>query len=117
MVNRENMELWAQALESDGYKQCRGNLRLHGRDGNVMHCAEGVAMEIAQAHGVQFHPESWYLLSMPPSVRAWYGLPGAALLKTDDGLLHSVIGANDCGQMSFWDIAQGIRAMYLKDEG
>lgn len=115
-VNRERIELWAQALESDGYQRCSGNLRWTDFFGTTMHCAEGVAMAVAQAHGVQISLEQWDCSTMPPQVRAWYGLPGAAFLKTDDGMSHSIIWANDSVNMSFWDIAQGIRAMYLKDE-
>lgn len=115
-INKERMELWAQALESDGYQKCKGSLRWTNFFGRTMHCAEGVAMAVAQAHGVQISPEEWDHSSMPPQVRAWYGLPGSVLLKMDDGLPHSVIWANDDQDLSFWDIAQGIRAMYLKDE-
>lgn len=117
-VNKEHIELWCQALESDGYKQCQGHLKKWGLAESTMHCAEGVAMEVAQAHGVRIYRTEWGNGAMPRRVRGWYGFPPdscGTYVKLDAGTV-TVVGANDRLKMSFWEIAQGLRAMYLKDE-
>lgn len=116
-VNKEHIELWCQALESDGYKQCCANLKWQIPGHEPMHCAEGVAMAVAQANGVHVREAQWEWSTMPSAVRDWYGLNGGpALLKLDEGRMTSVLAANDSMRLSFWEIAQGLRAMYLKDE-
>lgn len=126
MVNRENMELWAQALESERYVQCVGSLRIEVFEvegpqvrGAHHHCALGVGMAVAQAHGVLILPTDWEESTLPPRVMAWYGL------DTDNPdldlgcsvrIVNSVVGANDDRKLPFWDIAQLLRAKYLKDE-
>lgn len=53
-VNKENMQLWIEALESDKFQQCHGSLswRQHP-DAPMRHCCLGVATEVAMAHGVE----------------------------------------------------------------
>lgn len=122
-VNRERMELWAQALESDKYVQCKGNLRMEARgiesgDMATWHCAVGVGMAVAEAHGVKIERREWLNKSgIPDRVLDWYGLKGNPWLNLDDGRHSSVIGANDRLGLPFWDIAQALRATYVKDQG
>lgn len=113
-VNKDRVELWAQALESDGYKQCRGNLRL--QQNYPMHCAEGVAMAVAEMHGVQINRDEWDETCMPPQVSRWYGLPAVAFVDHGDMGRMTVIAANDMAHLSFWEIAQLLRAKYVKGE-
>ena len=47
-VNKERVELWVQALESDGFKQCQNVMHVDDK-----HCALGVAVVVALANGVQ----------------------------------------------------------------
>lgn len=117
-VNRERVELWAQALESDSYRQCTDILRDQGVDG-LHHCALGVGMAVAELHGVRVYPLEWELTKLPSQVVKWYGLnePDPSL-DDPQGLdpQFSVLDANDDRKLPFWDIAQLLRAKYLKDE-
>lgn len=98
-INKERIELWAAALESGDYEQCRGNLYLkanaavgwrEGTDGMPVlviaqrdhHCADGVAIDVALKHGLfNDHPErpsdGLVFLSgrglLPECVSIWYG--------------------------------------------
>lgn len=116
-INRERVELWAQALESDGYKQCTGQLRCTPKHSDQpMHCAEGVAMAVAEMHGVRIYPVDWRMSNMPPRVYQWYGITGNVTVDHEEQGRMTVIAANDNGRMSFWDIAQLLRAKYVKGE-
>lgn len=119
MVNKERVELWVQALESDGYNKCVGSLRVQSPiHGKTMHCVEGVAMAVAEAHGLRIHETAWFGATMPPYVRNWYGIEFNAPIVIHDDEYGKVtaIGANDSAGRSFWEIAQMIRAKYLKGE-
>ena len=117
-VNRERMELWAQALESDGYEQCAGSLRLSLRHSDQpMHCAQGVAMAVAEMHGVQIDRGEWGGVSMPPQVYRWYGITGTVFVDHGELGRMTVFAANDGAHLSFWEIAQLLRAKYVKEEG
>lgn len=116
-VNRERVELWAQALESDGYKQCTGALRWALKlSDQPMHCAEGVAMAVAEMHGVRIYPVEWSVSVMPLRVYQWYGLTGNVTVDHEEQGRMTVIAANDTALLSFWDIAQLLRAKYVKEE-
>lgn len=115
-VNRERVELWAQALESERYVKCEGSLRLPLVQG-TRHCALGVGMEVAQAHGVIISPLDWVGQEMSPVVREWYGLRSSnPWLDLDEGRHALVTSVNDRLRLPFWDIAQLLRAKYVKEE-
>jgi hypothetical protein len=137
MVNKERIELWVQALESDEYEQCTGSLFVgqnvyhrHCQDGKIgftqqdLHCALGVGISVALKNGMfndHPNPPADVLVynagggALPDCVRTWYGI------ETEDPYIHidndadKVSHFNDNGQ-SFWTIAQALRAKYLKDE-
>lgn len=124
-VNRERMELWAQALESEQYVQCARQLRIQLRgpeSGDIVatwHCALGVGMAVAQAHGVQVLPWDWKDSQLPEVVKNWYGLDSVNPyldIETETIAVGTVIGANDILKLPFWDIAQLLRAKYVKEE-
>lgn len=128
-VNKERVELWAQALESEEYVKCEGILRADG-DGSsanpYTHCALGVAMEVAQLHGCQFSIDTrdmygnpidpWEEDRMPRSVALWYGLPQDPFLELEELGCRTVVYVNDQLKLPFWNMAQMIRATYLKDD-
>jgi hypothetical protein len=131
-VNKERVELFVAALESDGYRQCTGQLRRPLLDTTQegprywAHCALGVATEVALLHEPALRTidelELWHRGDLHEAVAAWYGF--------EDGMVHLeppepleswffsdwVGGANDAGG-SFWEIAQAVRTEYLKDQG
>ena len=133
-VNKERVELFVQALESDGYIQCRQSLRrgrltnLPNMDVQWTHCALGVAVDVALKHGLQ-RPERvlranwetwlWNHGTLPAPVMEWYGFEDPdPEITIDEGvgpIVTSVAGAND-DVSDFWTIAQAVRAQYLKDE-
>lgn len=119
MVNKERMELWASALEANGDKQCTSVLS----DGRGRHCALGVGMAVAAAHGVRLTWGDWNEESaLPHPVIEWYGLDSEdPRLDKPEGSEHkgngySVITANDGDKLPFFTIAQMLRAKYIKDE-
>jgi hypothetical protein len=136
MVNKERMELWVQALESDEYQQCTGSLFVAKYKswttikGEVCfaqqdhHCALGVAIAVALKNGMfngHPNPPDDVLVynagggELPSCVRIWYGLSTEdPPIRIDDNA-DKVSHFNDNGQ-SFWTIAQALRATYLKDE-
>lgn len=123
-ANKERVELWAQALESDRYQQCYGELRLAVLEGfdisrtKTLHCALGVGIAVALANGCE-DQYAWHDVRFGPEVLAWYGFDHwnhDVLLKIDDDQLVGAIHVNDELKLSFWEIAQAIRATYLKDD-
>jgi hypothetical protein len=125
-VNKDRVELFAAALESDRYRQCKGQLRVLTRGHVDFHCALGVATQVALDNGLQEELQTW-----PREVEAvwrsgalswqvadWYGWNDTnPWIDIDLGRgEENIASANDAG-VSFWDIAQAIRAKYLKDEG
>jgi hypothetical protein len=131
-VNKERVELWAQALESEKYVQCYGALKLepwqklsHTEQSEpdpltvnqVRHCVLGVAMEVARLNGLRFVQTSSSVL--PEKVSEWYGFDGAdpdPVIKREDGTFTAISAANDVQKLPFWNIAQLIRANYLKGD-
>lgn len=125
-VNKERVELWAQALESEQYVQCYGHLR----NGLNHRCAVGVAIEVALRNGHQFSGYGerdecgmvtaiWCGDFLPRSITSWYGfdLPDPLLnMEYQDKRPLRTTMVNDNLRLPFWDIAQAIRATYLKDE-
>lgn len=117
-VNKERMELWVQALESDRYRQCTNVLRDAGDpEAGIpeMHCALGVGMAVAVENGCKlFDPWAWEHPDLDPNVVDWYGLNRADPVLNGS---RTVVQANDEDEESFWTIAQELRETYLKDEG
>lgn len=119
-VNKERMELWASALEANGDKQCTSYLS----DGRGRHCALGIGMTVAAAHGVRLTWGDWNEESaLPDSVVQWYGLDSEdPTLDRPEGSRcgrngrYSILWANDLDKLPFFTIAQMLRAKYIKDE-
>lgn len=134
-VNKDRVELFAAALESDKYRQCKGELRISTRSPDTgyatFHCALGVATQVALDNGLhaelleKYGPFSgifdalWETGVLHEFVEDWYGWDNenpTLLLTSPDGLPHEIASANDAG-FSFWEIAQAVRAKWLKEEG
>jgi len=132
MVNKERVELFAAALESGNYEQCKGTLRrssvTHGKGTTVQRierfCALGVATEVALQNGLQLRKDGdpWLTSALHPEVARWYGwtIDGYGpivdpTIRRDDGYSDSIAMFNDDG-VPFWDLAQMIRREWLKDE-
>ena len=127
-VNKDRVELFAAALESDRFKQCKGQLKIRsqwpGPTGiaKEFHCALGVATQVALDNGLwEESPwvDVWSRGDLNPAVAAWYGWNGTnPYLGIDlgSGEEENIASANDFG-LSFWQIAQAVRAKWLKDEG
>lgn len=120
MVNKVNIALWVQALESDRFKQGTGNL-ISIVNGQKFHCCLGVACEIAMEHGVELTMtigdgvvvvgnHDGYL---PPAVQDWLGLPTDPMLA--DGV--TAVSANDNRGWTFPEIAAALRKRYLEGGG
>ena len=127
-VNKERVELLAQALESDQFQQCMGALRRQQiLLGTWTHCALGVAIQTALNNGHQLDPVDlemgeewiWEAGTLPDSVMSWYGFddndPTVSIDEGDGPFDASVAAINDDGT-DFWTIAQALRATYLKGE-
>jgi hypothetical protein len=129
-INKERVELFAQALESDRYRKCSTYLRAVGRypNGDLVeyNCALGVATHVALDNGLRQQlpllrrTEGDLFLGggLATPVRHWYGFlfDDPPVVDPEDGCHDSVTGLNDAGR-DFWTIAQALRAEYLKDEG
>lgn len=116
-MNRERIEAWVSALESGEYVQVTYAMRepLYDKDDKVVgvgYCALGVGMKVAEQHGMEVVAVDWLPGRFTFEVREWYGLTEA---DPRVGIFH-VSDLNDNGT-SFWDIAQMLRAKYLKEEG
>lgn len=129
MVNKVNVQKWVDALRSDEYDQCTGQLR---NDSGF--CCLGVATDVAMKEGVVITSdvydgvvfEGWtprlseYGL-MPRSVRDWLGMDDSnpILFEYDDieeGELYqstAAAEANDDLGYSFDKIAALIEERYL----
>ena len=140
MINKERMELWIQALEQDRFVKCTGYLRIPDildkirNVSSYRHCALGVGIQVALENGLfseRAHEESFTDILfrtgygfLPLAVSQWYGLdstnPGVDVAGDRVGI--SVLNdaseewTPDTPDISFWDIAQLMRATYLKDD-
>ena len=120
-VDKERMELWASALEANGDKQCTDVLTEVDDNGVRLHCALGVGMAVAELNGVCISERDWERSSFPDSVVTWYGLyERDPKLDPPDGIPvannFTVMWANDHYELTFFAIAQMLRAKYIKDE-
>lgn len=120
-MNKEHIEVWISALESDEYTQTNNMLRrryvsVDGRHREA-YCALGVAMEVAIKHGVEVASVDWLRGGLSYDVAQWYGFAehnAKPLVELDDGHEVPVSDLNDNG-WTFWDIAQALRAKFLKE--
>lgn len=132
--NKERIELLCRELESTKVQQCGEELRkqeaLLTATGKViplpvMMCVWGVATELALQHGVQTRRDPWRGPVPQPEIVEWFF--GLGVRYTDVGIVHQPEGSpvpldldlidwNDDYRLPFWDMAQGLRAKYLKDE-
>lgn len=87
--------LWADALESGHYEQCRLDMKT-----STGHCCLHVAQLVAMKQDVEFKEakDGWQL---PPAVRAWLG--------TTSGEESWFASFNDGFHMDFRQIAQIVR--------
>jgi hypothetical protein len=132
-VNKENMQLWVQALESGQYKQGQNSLARETKastwykpwtwsDTKTRYCCLGVACEVARQNGVNLPKTTRYetvrygkyaTMTLPAEVVQWldvassdpYVAPGT-----------SAVAANDELRWSFAKIAAELRKMYLTEE-
>ena len=101
----QNVKLWVEALRSGKYNQCRGSLRTKNRR-KYSYCALGVAMKVAETHGVIIEEHHWDRASLPYSVMDWLGLRRDNFqVKLNS---HSVIFLNDTSELDFKEIAKQI---------
>lgn len=125
MVNKENMLLWIEALESGQHRQGSGHLAQ--KDDDVMrYCCMGVACEVALANGVRMAVRDQCgkkgydgnLGIMPWAVVQWLGLQSQnPLLKPPEisGSELRCIRANDDLALNFQQIAVLLRSLYLPE--
>lgn len=137
-VNRANIQLWIEALESGHYQQGTGVLRRGDQ-----YCCLGVACDLAVRAGVAQafepapHEQKWRYgapgegigeaasIHLPPVVRDWLGLEDSSPLVVtsaawEDGDMlilerNFLTTLNDHGS-TFPYIAALIRATYLQEE-
>lgn len=125
-VNKERVELLAQALESGDHEQCTGYLRqwYFGENGETVfrsYCAEGIATKVALDNDATLR-EQWKELwwgepHLNGLIMRWYGFDTTIPLIKFNGDDHvPIANVNDQGE-DFWTIAQALRTTYLKDEG
>lgn len=128
-VNKERVELLAQALESGDYQQCTGRLRHWYYEENeeegdrilYSYCAEGVAVQVALDNDAKLRKawstKNWWNPHPTKVIKEWYGFPVLQYIRIDMGGGSCALAiANDDGT-DFWTIAQALRATYLKEEG
>lgn len=135
MINKENITKWIEALEQQKTPQCMAVLQdtFQTADGTIHthHCALGIGVMVALENGVkEFFTPQWNdnqmsvwesgVLTQP--VIDFYGLDGEikgddpVVGRDEDGLPATISELNDAGT-KFWDIAQLMRARFLKEEG
>lgn len=113
-MNIEAMTKWIEALEdpANEKRQIRGNFS--NGEGGV--CAEGLGYEVIcdweRTEEDGFPP--WDIDLATHGLGWTPGEPVPTMVKLEDGRTVSVHRLNDTG-MSFWDIAQALRATHLKE--
>lgn len=132
--NKERIELLCRELESTKVQQCGGRLRVPHSEltatGKVikhpdMMCVWGIATELALQHGVETEAHPWCSSVPQPEIVEWFFGPGVSYtdveitLELEDHprpVTEHLLDWNDVHLLPFWDMAQGLRAKYLKDE-
>jgi len=139
-VNKERVQLLADALLSGEYRQTRHQLEIILTDGTKRQCCLGVACRVAMAHGVEVDTyesgsESDLVGSrvtyfegnmgtMPTPVQEWFGFDSGnpVLLDLDrdpDSEYGSVLcatDANDNGHYNFEQIGNMFKARYIDSD-
>lgn len=113
-----NVRLWLKALRSGKYEQANGSLRDfpqewskefqdYVKSDKPTYCALGVAMEVAQRHGVPIPERAWSGAYLPKTVVDWLGLkPSNRGVKLNG---ESVYELNDDAGLSLPEIANQIK--------
>lgn len=130
-VNKERVEAFCAALEAMDEGQ---HIRQTLIDDRGRMCALGVGTKVALDSGLRWQnpwwgdseEHAWGTGDLHHEVQRWYGFSHSnptlripADLRNEDyrdQALIGVIGANDGLKLTAWQIAQLIRATYLKDE-
>jgi hypothetical protein len=124
-MKTEVRDLWADALESDEYKQGRHRLTTVLEDGTEEDCCLGVLCKLAVKAGVIPEPDTWtdpdngrvmrqYGAEhvsglLPTEVMEWAGLDSNAPFLADDGEEFGADFWNDTRGATFKDLAAMIR--------
>lgn len=113
--NKDQLRLWADALDSGEFEQ--GRFVLHSTVANT-YCCLGVACRVAIQNGLMISesrtPETGLVMfdghsgMLPESVRDWYGIAGDPLI----GRNQKATIANDVLRLKFPVIAAKIRDFY-----
>lgn len=110
-MNRDHMQLWVEALESDEYRdrQCT-KLLITFRGGQKLYCALGLGVLTMRGQVFLEHSDC----NEPYEALArWLEVDNASEIRVDvEGTSRSVWSLNDNG-MSFAEIAQHLRKQYL----
>lgn len=128
--NKENIKLWADALESGEYKQGEGCLKRtlsdDTSDDTEEYCCLGVATVVALKAGVHMTvrfnglDETSYdgeYAVLPVVVQRWLGVDvGNPELIDETGLGQGAYWWNDQHHKTFPEIAAMIRDTFLKDD-
>lgn len=119
-MNKERMELWLAALESNEYPQCYGKLLTFEGSTRKL-CAIGVGIAVfCREKGISLpsgHDDTFRLLFFESNwaecAATWYGVRSLDLEVMYDGEMTDVIDMNDRRKVSFPTIAQWIRKNYF----
>jgi hypothetical protein len=127
-VNKENVEKLCARLESATERQGRG-AKFEGAEefgypsspldlAQGKFCALGIVDLCAVEQGVVVWSNVvWAYPYLDPQAQLFYGFEhGDPWINLPNGEQVSIVAANDDLVMSFWDIAQAIRATYLKED-
>jgi len=114
-MNREHVELWLEAMESEKYPQCFGQTFESTFEGKMRMCAIGVAYAVyLEAHNRSV-TNAEIMRTKNSEVNAWYGVTELNLLlgRLPNGDWLGVVSLNDDDKESFPGIAQRIRKEYF----
>lgn len=114
-LNKDNVEKWVAALESERWPQAVGSLVHADATGKVKAlCAVGVGMAtMLEDQGCEVRHASLFGIGVQSGFAEWLGSPRANLDIDRDEELVTVIGLNDYYEEAFPLIAQRIRKKYL----
>jgi len=128
--NRDNMELFVEALFSSSYEQGKASLRTEHPDlpDKYQYCCLGVATEVAikagipeetkvDEYGDPYVDNVWENGYLPSSVREWLGIDSDnPLLDFLHGNTLRAASANDEYEQSFFQIGAAFRRTYLTSD-
>lgn len=121
-IYKQRIKLWIDALRSGKYVKTIGNLRSQREPNEYVYCALGVACQIYENETSDKLPDDEWNLDLPKSYIAhWFGFTDSLMYFKANGFNPkielcgtTVSEANDCDDMSFFEIANKIEKMYLK---